>query len=1017
MKDRLLKLLGVESGEESMVIILLSQSIFLGIFFGAFDISAHSFFLAIFDEKMMARGYVVSGIAGILLTSVYTWLQTRIRFKRFAIINLLFVTIITLLLWITLLLNPSRWVIFMVFIMLGPLNILAALGFWGTVGRLFTLRQGKRLFGLVDAGLIIGIIISCYAIPVLLSLNFESHNILLVSAASVFMAAIIQIITGSRFSLQSAVTKNRSEQDTKKKSVFSVFRESSYIRIMGLFIALSVVTAFFVQYSFMAVTREQYPSEADMARFLGLFTGSMMIFTLLIKVLVFSYIIRNYGLRTCLALSPILVAAFTAIAIGIGMFMGYTPLTGGFLLFFLILALSRLFSKSLKDSIESPSFKVIYQTIDEKIRYNVQSAMDGTVNEIAALASGLILAGLGILSFIRLIHFSLVLFIIIVIWIFVAIKLYSEYRKSIRKALETVNSSVSDGNILTSGKILRNKYCGERAFICDYFKLITGDFSQIENNSKWYFEKLIDYSVSNNDINLLPALKIVAGNTNLNEEIRKRSEETIKNLETHSGYRKPSEEKLLGSRKILAGNRTPQTTEILRLLRDNSFESKKLAIFMIGKFKLADLLPEVCECLNIAELQSDASDVLGSFGPMAYSELTKFYLISSGNINTSKTILRLLGRSFSEENSAFLFSRLWSNSRQVKEIAVTCLKDIGYKVSEEEKDRLHQFISDVIGYMTWNISARVCLQRVNNELILSALNKEINRWNNFLFNILAITYDSGSITKIRANLESATVESINFALEMIDIVIDDSIKPKLVLLLDVVSDEEKIKNLHQFFPGEIPHYDKLTESIINRDYNLLSIWIKTCTLRSIPELDNENIAESVVALLFSPEVILQEESARLIARSGSTLYWSVSERIPFLTKQKLDRIVNGERSQNDLLFEKVKFLGSCFEKIPEDELLFLASEMKYFDRSDPELQTPDNGCIIWYLSDNHEAEVFICHNENLMNTYKEVQRKETGFIYMLLFDTVEEYHQRFPEKSQEIFTYIDMNEEKPVTQR
>ena len=64
--------------------------------------------------------------------------------------------------------------------------------------------------------------------------------------------------------------------------------------------------------------------------------------------------------------------------------------------------------------------------------------MDGTVNEIAALSSGLILAGLGVLSFIKLIHFSWVLFFIILIWVFVAFRLYSEYRKSIRKALESV---------------------------------------------------------------------------------------------------------------------------------------------------------------------------------------------------------------------------------------------------------------------------------------------------------------------------------------------------------------------------------------------------------------------------------------------------------------------------------------------------------------------------------------------------------------------------------------------------
>ena len=94
MKERLFNLLGIEKGEESMVSMLLSQSVFLGIFFGAFDISAHSLFLSVFDEKMMARAYVVSGLAGIILTSAYTWLQTRVKFKNFAIGNLAFVAVL-----------------------------------------------------------------------------------------------------------------------------------------------------------------------------------------------------------------------------------------------------------------------------------------------------------------------------------------------------------------------------------------------------------------------------------------------------------------------------------------------------------------------------------------------------------------------------------------------------------------------------------------------------------------------------------------------------------------------------------------------------------------------------------------------------------------------------------------------------------------------------------------------------------------------------------------------------------
>ena len=345
MRDRLLALLGVESGEESMVLMLLTQSVFLGIFFGAFDISAHSLFLSIFDEKMMARGYVLSGIAGILLTSLYTLLQTKLPFKKFSVFNLIIVTAITIVLWILLLLLPSKGVIFLVFIMLGPLNILAALGFWGTAGRLFTLRQGKRLFGLVDSGLVVGIILSCYTIPVLLSLHFASHNILLISATSVMVAMVIQIMIGSRFPMIAAAAENKDEDKPKqKRSVISTMSKDKYIRVMATFVALSVMTAFFIQYSFMAVTRQQYPAEEDMARFLGIFTGSMMIFTLLVKLFAFSYLIRNYGLRTCLVVSPVLVIIFTVTAIVIGLTMGYTPLTqNGFLLFFLLLALSRLF--------------------------------------------------------------------------------------------------------------------------------------------------------------------------------------------------------------------------------------------------------------------------------------------------------------------------------------------------------------------------------------------------------------------------------------------------------------------------------------------------------------------------------------------------------------------------------------------------------------------------------------------------------------------------------------------------
>ena len=932
MKDRLFKLLGIETGEESMVSMLLTQSVFLGIFFGAFDISAHSIFLSVYDEKMMARAYVISGLAGIVLTGSYTWLQAKLRFHTFSVTNLIFVNLLTFLLWLAILLFPGKIVTFAIFVMLGPLNILAMLGFWGTTGRLFTLRQGKRLFGLVDAGLVIGIIISCYAIPVLLSLKFSSHNILLISTASVLAATVIQTMIGRRFTYVVVEEKAKSEKGT-----MSIFRENSYIRMMGVFVALSVMTAFFVQYSFMAVTRLQYPMEEDMARFLGLFTGSMMIFTLLIKLLVFSYLIKNYGLKICLAISPILVVAFTALAILIGMTMGIgATASSGFIIFFLILALSRLFSKSLKDSIESPSFKVIYQTVNEKIRYEVQAGIDGTVNEISALSSGLLLAGLGALAFIKLIHFSLVLFIIIIAWIYVAFKLYQEYRKSIRDSLdETESTSASALTDDTMGQ-LKSHAAGNAMLKNNNFRIIKGDLAVLDKTeNEWFLLNLGRQAETYQDLSLLPALRKIEKSGVAGETARQKAAEVIDQLSYTNGDPRKlkksvinpvTDEKLINARKALADTRMPQTTEILRLLRDNNIESKRTAIYLIGKFGIEDMIPEVCDCLKIKGLETDAISVLADFGEKAYNPLFRFYLSASGNNELSRMIIRLIGNSANKDNTDFLFARLWSNSRILKETAAELLVKNGYKADEDEKDKLHQLITDLIGMLTWNISAQETLNKTENSLLKDVINRETSQWTNFLFNLLSIAYEKSSLDKIRSNIESGTVGSVNYALEMIDIVIEDAIKPRLISLIDAVPDEEKLKNLHQFYPGEVLTYEKLIEDILNRDYNLISIWAKACALHSLNELENPDLKESVTALLFSPERILREEAARLISRTDKHFFREISIRIQSENLPVLEKIVEGRMPENEYLFEKTVALRKFFN-VPEDQLILLAQSI------------------------------------------------------------------------------------------
>jgi len=355
----------------------------------------------------------------------------------------------------------------------------------------------------------------------------------------------------------------------------------------------------------------------------------------------------------------------------------------------------------------------------------------------------------------------------------------------------------------------------------------------------------------------------------------------------------------------------------------------------------------------------------------------------------------------------FIFSRLWSNSRQVKEVVLNCLIENEFRPSPEEKDRLHQLISDLIGIMTWNLAAKSCLEKNNDDILAGALKMEIIRWNIFLFNVLSITYDAGSISKIRENLSSNTVESVNYALEMMDIVIDDTIKPKLISLLDAVPDEDKLRNLFHFYPGEVPDYTKLLDDIINRDYNLISIWTKACVLRSIHELEGDDLTESVIALLFSPEKILQEESARLISRTSYELYKTVSKRIPVSSRKHLDIIAHGDYHEEDLLFVKVEFLSGCFNSPGEEELIPLAEKPVYVSSYKEAGRFFPEGCILWRLRKDKEVpEPEMYYSEKSGSTVTD----SGDSCYILPFKAIEEHQYQYPENSFEILNYIDKYE-------
>ena len=169
---------------------------------------------------------------------------------------------------------------------------------------------------------------------------------------------------------------------------------------------------------------------------------------------------------------------------------------------------------------------------------------------------------------------------------------------------------------------------------------------------------------------------------------------------------------------------------------------------------------------------------------------------------------------------------------------------------------------------------------------------------------------------------------------------------------------------------------------------------------------NKAIEDSVIALLFGSEELLQEEAARLLSGSGFESYSSVLQRIPEKTRSRIGKIGFPVFDNEATLFEKTRFLAKLFGEIPEDELLMLASGMKFIRNS--EMPLNESKCLVWtLLSGNVKPDVIILNNSKQSDILGRIKGAD---LYILSLESVDVFHRHFPEHSFEILKYIDENE-------
>ncbi|MBT5832073.1 MAG: hypothetical protein HOH77_17940, partial [Candidatus Latescibacteria bacterium] len=204
--------LNIRSGESNAIALLASYSFLAGICLAYVISLGNAFFLVEFGPGYLAPGYIITGIVGYITGLLLSWIQKRIAFAKLVHLIIIFLLVLTCIFRVGFWFASDRPLIWGfttgqlmaggMFVSIGTYIMLVYFVFRSLSGRLFNLRQGKRLFGLISSGDVISSIIGFFSVPLLVRFFSNAADLLFIASGSLLMCLWVLSMITHRFSTQ-----------------------------------------------------------------------------------------------------------------------------------------------------------------------------------------------------------------------------------------------------------------------------------------------------------------------------------------------------------------------------------------------------------------------------------------------------------------------------------------------------------------------------------------------------------------------------------------------------------------------------------------------------------------------------------------------------------------------------------------------------------------------------------------------------------------------------------------------
>ncbi|MEO8362052.1 MAG: HEAT repeat domain-containing protein [Vicinamibacteria bacterium] len=804
---------GVEPSEERSAAWMLAHSAFMGFATVFFETAASALFLGKASASSLPSVYLAAAALSAATGYSYSKLQNKLSFS-----NLMTATMVGLFMVVASLrgvLVFTQWagLFFFAMVFYRVLSILTDLEYWAVAGRLYDLRQAKRLFGFIGTGEVMARIVGSFSVPLLLKWG-GVPNLLVLSALGLLGCVIALRRVLPMIPDDDGGPKASSKEKAERSSMGSLVRDP-YLRFVLIVAFCGILGKYLVDFAFLQQVKSRFSDAKEVASFFALFSGISQCASLFTRVFLSGRVLAAIGVHRGLLILPgAHVICTTLLLVAGGLAWGPNAV-------FWLVVFNQGIYKSLKHPIDNPSLKTLYQPIPKDRRLSLTIAVEALLNP-----AGIALSSALMLLFTSVFHsdpvrFGWVLLACFLFWLFSARAAAAEYVRALvvalRGRIEDVAFAFDDEAAVDSLRQTLKSGSEEDALVAlqilgDHapgalspmlVDLVRHPSKEVRRAALERIEahrpegiadvlrtRLTDEPEDTLRALALRALSAVAGESSKEELtryvkspflllreaallglIRMNAPEGMTGLKELAESKDPAERSVAA--RLLRLEFKPDAAPMLRtLIEDDDLAVSRLALFAAGDARSDELLPLLIARVTKRGVLGAARASIALSGDMALPHITRSFELTERS-DLRRGLIAATSRIKSEGSTGFLFSKLEVEDIAVRQDVIRALAHGRFvATSPKDRDYLEGLARKEAKRALETLAMVRDLQTVEGtDVLCRALQGSHRNTRERLLMLLGFTRDPKALLAVRTHIDGGHKDRRAYAQEILDVVL------------------------------------------------------------------------------------------------------------------------------------------------------------------------------------------------------------------------------------------------------